>query len=257
MLEVYPLVTTATLSTVIITIGLLAFRWIWLSKYPAEIPNPDKGPGLNRPLAAKNLTEFLRRFVPIWWNFDENYWLENLGLDGYSYVYYQRSILRMLLAFGLFLCAVYVPFHSFFDSMKTDPKRKKYLNVEEIDSISHCIFCYFFCLFAAYTMFSIRRHLRRQSVKLNQMEFDKNNPNTFELRSLRLKSLHIKGCFPEDRRGELLQEEIGRYLEMAGGRIVSLIIVPDLGDLLSLENKRKRLENQQRLFVANEPLVRK
>lgn len=251
-----PLVSTIAMSTIVITVGLIAFKLIWLSKYPAEIPNPEKGSS-QKPLQAHNLKALVKTFGPIWWKFDENYWLENLGLDGYAYIYYQRSVLRMLLAFSVFLCIVYYPLHNLFENLKTDSKRQKYFNVDEMDSIFHCIFCYFFCLFAAYTMYSVRRHLTHQCFKISQIEYNKNNRYSYELQLLKLRSVHIKGCFPEDRRGELLQEEIGRYLEMSGGQIVSLIIVPDLGDLMSLENRRRRLENQQRLFVANEPLIRK
>lgn len=239
--------TTYGLCFLVLGLALALFKHMWISKYPAEIPDPERKKSqhthYNR---ASNFRDLAHYFLPVFRKLDPEYWIEHVGFDAYAYLFYQRSILMMLAVFGLFALAVYVPFVYWYDAEEHDPHESKYTNMKQLKSMSHALFGYFFTLCAIYTMFAIRRHLREQAGRFRyRTEQDK------KLAKLMLRSVHVVGCFPEDRKGELLQQELNKFLELNHGKVISMIIVPDLKEIMDLENERKKQENAAKLFLAN------
>ena len=61
---------------------------------------------------------------------------------------------------------------------------------------------------------------------------------------MKAQSVHVRGAFPEDRRGELLLAEIEAFLEASGnGKILATVIIPDFVEIVDLENERKRIDD--------------
>lgn len=254
MIDYLRLFFTVGLSAGIISASLYVFRRIWISKFPAEIPKKVKtGDARQDFIYLSTLKQIKSNFIPVWKELDPKYWIENIGLDGYAYLYFQRKIISMFAVFGIFCIVMYMPLKFWISNMESDETELKIFNVEELDSIMHSIFLYFFVIYCITVMFHIRKHLKAQILLHNL-----NQTGDFNIDTYKMRTAHVKGVFPEDRRGELVRMEIEQFLEnTGGGKIVSMVNAPDFAEIMDLENERHRVENAQRLFDANEPPIRR
>lgn len=230
-------------------LALFIFKKIWISRFPAEIPTKQKTHNeKDNYHRLSTLRQLWQVFIPLWREFDAQYWVQNVGLDAYSYIYFQREILKMLMIFGIFSLSVYVPFVLWLKDIEVDT------GAAETDSIMHSLFLYFFTIYCVFTMFKIRRGLKQQILLRNQWQ----STSGFDIQNFMMRSVHVKGVLPEDRRAEFLRAEIEQYLDnTGGGKVLSIVNVPDFAEIIDLENQRNRLENAQRLLDANEPYMRR
>lgn len=271
-MELLSIIFTAIIAFGTFGASLFGLQYLWLKPYSADIPAESTAShrrlmrtrSLNEDeyTKVKNLPEMLKAYLPLILRLEPKYWTHNIGLDGYAYLYYQKELIKILVMLGIVSIVVLIPASSWFESMQSETQsvdgtiesyqsnKEYYL---ELRSIIDCMLVYFFSLYTIYTMFKIKDHIKEELIAQKTKRMQNN-----EYEGLRERSVHIKGVFPEDRKGELLCHEIGSYLDSIGtGRIVSCIIVPDFVKIMGLENDRKRVDDAQKLFVANEPAVRR
>jgi hypothetical protein len=74
--------------------------------HEGEILNDQKKEIGQRKNKVSSFWDFFKHFIPLIVSFEKKYWLSHLGLDGYSYLFYQRKIISLL-----FLLMVILIFH--------------------------------------------------------------------------------------------------------------------------------------------------
>lgn len=250
---------------------LYGLHRLWLQPHQSEIPvetghyftdSPRKKMSPDELIRVKSLSELLEVYIPLILKLDSRYWIHNIGLDGYTYLYFQRELIKMLLVFGIVSFIIMIPVSIWFAGVKlptsvdepipeSDSDYTKYY--EELYAIIITIMSYFFSLYAIYTLFEIRDHIKSQLIEQN---FATTKRHDYD--ALKARSVHIRGLFPEDRKGEMLCSGVEKFLEASGGgKIVGTIVVPDFVRIIELEGDRKRVDNAYKLLLANEPAVRR
>jgi len=250
--------------------SLFALHYFWLKPHFSEIPVNEDMPSSSlrnrirneEVKTVKNLKDMLQTYLPLIINLDTKYWVKNIGLDGYVYLYFQKQIIKMLILFLIVYCLVVIPVSIYYGkihvpqdptefTLETSNAKIKYH--QELRSILDCFLVYFISLYSIYVMFKIKAHVKSILYQQNNSKSDRE-----EFARMKARSVHVSGAFPEDRRGELLISEINSFLDASlGGRIVSSIIIHDFIKVVELENKRKSVDNAHKLYIANEPAVRR
>lgn len=261
---------------IIVSIGtfiacLYGLHVLWLKPHQSEIPvesnqyfhdSHHKKMSPDELIRVKSLSELLEVYIPLILKLDPRYWIHNIGLDGYTYLYFQRELIKMFLVFGIVSFIVMIPVSIYFAGVKltksvdeeisaADSEYTKYY--QELHAIIITIMAYFFSLYAIYSMFGTREHIKSQLI---EQSLTKSKRHDYE--TLKSRSVHVRGVFAEDRKGEMLCSGVRNFLDMSGGgHIVSTIIVPDFVRIIELEGDRKRVDNAYKLLLANEPAVRR
>jgi hypothetical protein len=169
-------------------------------------------------------------------------------------------MLKMFTLFGITSLCVLGPFYLWSqwklanvadDDEFDEGTLKEYL--DESTSILNVVLLYFFSIYCIFTLFRIKTHVKAQMVITYH-----NSKGIYEFEKLNTQCVHVRGMFPEDRRGDLVKEELEAFLEYnGGGKILSLKIIPDFVEIVELENEMKTLNDARRLYAANEPAVRR
>jgi len=253
------------------TASLFALHYFWLKPHSAQIPSNEEQPSStlksrirNEDITTtvKSLKEMLYVYLPLITNLDTKYWVKNIGLDGYIYLYFQRQLIKMVILFLIVYCLFVIPVSFWYGKinvpqdptefiLETSNARAKYH--QELRSIIDCFLVYFISLYSIYTMFGIKKHVKDIIYEQNNSKDDRE-----EFARMKARSVHVTGVFPEDRRGELLISEINSFLDMnGGGRIDSSIIIHDFMKIVELENKRKSVDSAHKLYTADEPSVKR
>ena len=238
--------------------SLYGLHLFWLKPYGSEIPNKnhpklsvseDNNANNGKFTRVSGLSETLKAYIPLITNLDTKYWISNVGIDGYTYLFYQRELMRALVIFGLVACIIWIPITIWNGKIEVVPNpnhssievhNETLRERQELRSIIDCILVYFFSLYTAYVMFHMKKHVRK--ILLEFKQDPENEQNKYEF--LKSRSVHVRGLFPEDRKGIILVSEINSFLDMSsGGRIVSTLIIPDFLKIVDLENNRKRIDN--------------
>jgi hypothetical protein len=262
-MELFSIIFTVLTTGLVFAISLYGFDRIWLKQHHGDIPSTEDSSITtsirNGNQQVKSFRELIKVFGPILWEFDTKYWIKNIGLDGYSYLYFQREMLKMFILFGISSSAVLIPF-KIWSSIKLSNLSSEHGDdidtvyyINEMSSILNCLLVYFFSIYCIFTMFKIKRHVRGQLVLKHHNKTEHN-----EWEKLNAQSVHVRGMFPEDRRAELLMAEIEAFLEYkGGGRVLSLKVIPDFVEIVDLENERREVDDAHKLYTANEPAVRR
>ncbi len=271
MIQFLPIFTALVISVTVFSLALYLLDLIWLKpghcQIPLENPQLESNPSIrsslrgNEDKQVKGLSEMLKLYMPLIRSLDSKYWIQHIGLDGYTYLYFQRQLLTLLSIVGGVVAVVVPTFNILFSKTRqpedlSDPtvRLNVYNDYYQLRSLVDCSLLYLFSIGAIVTVFRIKWHIKDQLVAIKN---DKSAQE--ELPKLKSRSVHVRGMFPEDRRGDLLKSEIRRIIDtMDGdGRIVATIVVPDFTKMIELENARKRIDNAQKLYDAKEPAVRR
>ena len=213
--------------------------------------------------SVKSLRELIKVYIPLILDLDSGYWIKNVGLEGYTYLYFQKTLIKLLVVIGIASCLVIIPSKIFIGGESKVLKSTVSITIEayeeelhyfgELRSIFDVLLLYFVSLYSIYVMFGVKDH-----VKSHILEYNITKSEWHNYERLKARSVHVRGVFVEDRSGEALHHEISSFLDMSiGGRIVSMLVVPDFINMVDLENSRKRVENAHKLYLANEPAVRR
>lgn len=94
--------------------AVLIFKWMWVDQMVFDLPkggykspNNDYGESLK----VGSLGEYISIMWMLLWDLDIPYWLDFIGLEGYSYVYFIRCMMSELTIYfifwGLFTLSIY------------------------------------------------------------------------------------------------------------------------------------------------------
>ncbi len=251
--------------------ALLALHSLWLKPHSSEIPTSEDNEIPHSPRRRirgedikqiKSLREMLKTYLPLIKSLESKYWINNIGLDGYAYLYFQRQLIKLLLIFMAVYLLLFIPLSIYYSNIQVpqDPadftletRNEKIKYYQELRSIIDCLMVYFISLYSIYTIYTIKVHIK--DLLTEQKRSSKTRINFEKMKS---QSVHVTGIFPEDRTGEILHAQINDFLDEAnGGRILSSIILHDFIKVVELENERKRINDAHKLYIANEPAVRR
>jgi hypothetical protein len=68
---------------------------------------------------------------------------------------------------------------------------------------------------------------------------------------LKARTLHVRGLLPNDRRGDLLKNELNIMLEPVKGQVLDVVVIPDYQVLFDLETEKKELEDLNLMVRAH------
>src|SRR5258708_5411252 len=107
-MELFSIIFTILTCMGVFALALLGLHYVWLKQHNSDVPKPNSGDLLNprdqNISKLKSFRDLINIYLPILWEFDVNYWLKNVGLDGYTYLYFQREMLKMFILFGFSSC---------------------------------------------------------------------------------------------------------------------------------------------------------
>jgi hypothetical protein len=69
---------------------------------------------------------------------------------------------------------------------------------------------------------------------------------------LRARTLHVRGLFPKDRRGDMLRNELDTLLKPVNGKVLDVVVTPDFQDLFALESEKKDLDDLHTMVEAQD-----
>jgi hypothetical protein len=89
----------------LILAAVVIFKWLWvdhmvfdLPKGPYRSPNNEYGESLK----VASLNEYVSIMWMLLWDLDIPYWLDYIGLEGYSYIYFIRCMMTELMVYFTF-----------------------------------------------------------------------------------------------------------------------------------------------------------
>lgn len=254
--------------------SLYALDRFWLKVHHCVVPLDkqktdrelhSKREGDEETRTVKTLHEMLETYLPLIIDLDSEYWIKQIGVDGYTYLYFQKQLIKILVIFGILSCLVLIPVTIWYggidilqheNDLTWQTHKAEIRYYQELRSIIDCLLVCFLTFYIIYTMFEIKKHIRKL---ISEQKKSRSAQSSIE--KLKARSVHVRGVFPEDRRGEVLCNEVRDFLEVKAqgrpGKIVASIIVHDFVRIVELENDRKRVDNAHKLLTANEPAVRR
>jgi hypothetical protein len=95
--------------------AILIFKWMWVDQMVFDLPkggyrsrNNDYGESLK----IGSLGEYVSTMWLLLWDLDIPYWLDFIGLEGYSYVYFIRCMMTEMFTYfvfwGMFTLGIYL-----------------------------------------------------------------------------------------------------------------------------------------------------
>ena len=85
--------------------GILIFKWMWVDQMVFDLPkggyrsrNNDYGESFK----VGSLGEYISTMWMLLWELDIPYWLDFIGLEGYSYIYFIRCMMTEMFIFFIF-----------------------------------------------------------------------------------------------------------------------------------------------------------
>lgn len=189
---------------------------------------------------AETFTEIMAVMYRALSDFNPTYWIENVGFDGYSYLFLQRKFLGFLVSLiimGLLLIGLEIGLLS----MEFNPYY--YYFVESIYMpYKHSIFLFIVSAMFINMLVFVRKHLQTEYIT---RLFDKNKYRGLDW--MKTRTIHVEGLLFNDLSGKALRRKIDTALEDAGlsQHVDQVLVVPAYARLLQLELKVRELEYGQ------------
>lgn len=113
-IDIWDVCRTGLFCVLLVMAGILIFKWMWVDQMVFDLPkggyrsrNNDYGESLK----VGSLGEYISTMWMLLWDLDIPYWLDFIGLEGYSYIYFLRCMMIEMFVFfvfwGLFTISIY------------------------------------------------------------------------------------------------------------------------------------------------------
>lgn len=174
---------------------------------------------------------------------DMEYWSTHCGVDGYLYLLFQRRILKLVFAMAIISLTVAIPINMHSGKSMEDWFERTTLNNKEMTQLRswvHVALIGVFSFLTARTISAIRSEAR-EAYKFYYKDMSKNRDHEW----LKVRTVHVKGILPQDRRGDNLKKLLDETLAKNNGHgsVLGIVIVPDFVRLFNSETKKKDLED--------------
>lgn len=167
--------------------------------------------------------------------FNTEYLTLNCGIDAYIYMLFQRKMMKLMLFYALLSLLFAIPINIVSSSSSEEWFERMTLNNKELDTLSawvHGSLMIIFTIATIYTFYELK--LEARSVYA-EVQLKRSRTKNFEW--LKTRTVHVRGLAPNDRKGEALIKKINKELELIGGKVLTIINIPDFSTILDLENK--------------------
>ena len=199
-------------------------------------------------------SDFCMKYGYIFFQLDPDYWIAMCGTDIYCYLFCQRQIISVCLYMLAINFGVKIYTSLFYESQDWGLFST---TVNEASLKQNLMFAQQMIMISAFTVI-LSVKIIRMIDHFGKVSFNYyNKMDTIELKSLQMRTLHIRGIVPEDTRAEILMEYIEEYLQRINGKMLATKIIPNYAELVKLETKRRDLSLLYRLFNVCRPQFRK
>ncbi len=147
--------------------------------------------------------------------FNRDYWTTQCGQDAYLYLLFQRKLLKLTFFLGISSLAVSIATNYFLSDTKKDWIEQSTLGNKVLTPVTawiHAILGIAFSYYAFKTIFD----LRDEAIELYK-ETQRERCRNKDFEWLKARTLHVRGLLPNDRRGDLLKNELNMMLETVNG----------------------------------------
>jgi hypothetical protein len=111
-IDIWDILKSALFCVCLIIIATLLFKWMWLDHLVFDLPRGSYrfNNDFKDSMKVGTLTEYVTVMWTILWELDIPYWLDYVGLEGnqmsqgYSFIYFVRSMMAEMLKFFCFWC---------------------------------------------------------------------------------------------------------------------------------------------------------
>ena len=240
-----------SINIILIFIGIIIWYYMWVKKYGIEIPNQKLNPNDN--LSFMNSKDFfvvIQKLFERIREFDESYYLNTIGYDGYIYLLFQKQILSLLITILIF-SLIFSALNTYFTEKKEGNfliKIEHFLTsnneINEITIIFHIISIYI------YTFLHIR-FISKFKTEISYLYFNKFDKMSRVKNSdwLRCRTLHISGLGPRERNIESLIVKLNYYLQKEDiGKVIDINFIPDYREIINLDKEKSKIINISNLI---------
>lgn len=165
--------------------------------------------------------------------------MESVGFDGYTYVLFQRFLLKFLSVFAIYEILAYSLDRWLY---QLDP------------TVYKCTSIWVISLLCIYYMSDLRDKLKTDYYMLHVMSQDDKYILTVHTLEIQGISLLIQADRPLDVSPENLEDHLNRMLDFHG-RVLSCVLIPDYNRLYKLEQERMYNLSRRAIFRHNKPAI--
>ena len=201
----------------------------------------------------KSLVDFCTKFGHIFRQLDPEYWIPICGTETYYYLYSQRKVISL----ALYILGIYFGVKLVAQIYEVQMWNVSYPTFQNVDFnsntviVQHMIMITTFTVVFIFVIVKMIRHFSQVTLEYYT------NVDKLDLKYLQLRTLHVRGMFPEDLNAQLLKNHIKACLEGTGGKMIALKIIPNYSRLVKLETKRRDLMLNYTLFNINKPTLKR
>ena len=227
---------TLIIGFLIILISLVMFYYIWLKNKYFEFNTKY----LKKRAFPKKSNFFIKLFVISWKIDNYEFWIKNIGFDGYCYLLFLRMVLKILVIYFIFL----VFFIFIFEGLNIIFFVKNKINF--FLSKDNFFNCYDFLtmFFLSYLIITRIKNLKKQIKKIHIKYFFKICKRENNLNFLRISTVLIKGLEKDDFINNNLTKKIKKILYKSSQYVEKFYLqfIPNFTKLFKLECKKTHIE---------------
>lgn len=233
---------------------------VWIKNYGVEFPNPgfqvDGAQLPNGSYTSKRPLKVLIAYCRLIWSLDPNYWVSNVGLDGYSYLYYLRCMMGLNVVLLFIALALNIPLLLtnsedgtivYVNTLNNSTLAEEFVRVFHVFLVSVVIL---------YVIVSIRNHINMMYFKF----YYKQNKNK-NVGFLQLRTVMIQGLDPSDIMGKQLKKRLTAVLNAGEDtdsiEILGMAVVPNYKELMALEIDKRNIKDTIKLDLPNRVWINK
>ncbi|KAL4509182.1 hypothetical protein ABPG72_018113 [Tetrahymena utriculariae] len=259
MNNLYVFLAQQGLNSFILIFGLCIWKIVWVDNFDNYVPKGNIQSDCQSFLhnrkevyKAEGFRDIISLMFKAISDFQPKYWIENIGFDGYCYLYLQRKFLQFLGQIILLGCITWGAGNLLY-SLNLNPYIYYY-----IDSIflpyKLSIFMFIISALFINKLIYIRKHLQNQLI---DTLFGKTTSKGVDW--MKLRTIMVEGVPLNDLNGEMLRHKIENDLQDEGkyAKVDQVMIIPAYSRMLQLIQKLRDLETGQQVMHGEVPFLRK
>ncbi|KAL4480069.1 hypothetical protein ABPG74_020585 [Tetrahymena malaccensis] len=259
MNNLYVFLAQQGLNSFILIFGLCIWKIVWVDNFENYVPKGNIQSDCQSFLhnrkevyKAEGFRDIISLMFKAISDFQPKYWIENIGFDGYCYLYLQRKFLQFLGQIILLGCIIWGAGNLLY-SLNLNPYIYYY-----IDSIflPYKLSIFMFTISALFInkLIYIRKHLQNQLI---DTLFGKTTSKGVDW--MKLRTIMVEGAPLDDINGEMLRHKIDNDLQDEGKyvHVDQVMVIPAYSRMLQLIQKLRDLETGQQVMHGEVPFLRK
>ena len=248
------------LNLLIFFLACLIARIVWINGIGLEIPIDKKFYDVEFKkkrvfCSTSSFKVFWEFYMKIMTAFNPEYLTLNWGIDAYIYMLFQRKMMKLMLFYAVLSLIFAIPINIMTSRSGEEWFEKMTLNNKELDTLScwvHAFLMIIFTIATIYTFYELKLEARKVYA---EMQLKRSQLKDYEW--LKTRTVHVRGLAPNDRKGQVLIKKLNKELELIGGKVLTIINIPDFHTILELENNKFDVEDLLKIPPSKEPFIKK